>query len=43
MPCVGLSSCSLCDCSFLTVAPPMGLIDALNGVCPGGHVYYLKG
>nr|DAX52461.1 MAG TPA: hypothetical protein [Caudoviricetes sp.] len=43
MPCVGLSSCGLCDCSFSMIAPPMGLPDALNGVCPGGQVYYLKG
>nr|DAX64819.1 MAG TPA: CC domain protein [Caudoviricetes sp.] len=43
MSCVGLSSCGLCDCSLLTFASPMGLLDALNGVCPGGQVYYLKG
>nr|DAU74897.1 MAG TPA: hypothetical protein [Caudoviricetes sp.] len=40
MPCVGLSSCGLCDCSFLMVASPMGLLDGLNNVCPGGQVYY---
>nr|DAN47982.1 MAG TPA: CC domain protein [Caudoviricetes sp.]DAW79176.1 MAG TPA: CC domain protein [Caudoviricetes sp.] len=24
------------------VASPMGRLDALNGVCPGGQVYYWK-
>nr|DAN57653.1 MAG TPA: hypothetical protein [Caudoviricetes sp.] len=43
MSCVGLSSCGLCDCSFLMVSPPMGPLGTLNGVCPGGQVYYLKG